>query len=474
MKPTAVHSPALAGDSPHRSRARGPLGRRVRQIARRLACAAALFLGALASATGQTLLLKGATVHTVSGAILTNGQVLLRDGRIAGVGSTLSAAADRTEDLAGLNLYPGLIAPSCSLGLIEIDAVRATRDLAEVGEYTPEVESWIAVNPDSELIPVARANGITHALVVGSGGVVAGRSGLIALDGWTAEEMTVKSPVALHVFWPGFSLDTRPKEAFADAAQWKSLEDQARERARRLKELTEFFEEARAYGKARAAGAPNGGRLQPVVPAWEAMLPFVRGERPVMIHADDRRQIRSAVSWADTNGYKIILAGARDAAELAGLLAEKKVAVIFERIFNEGNSLGDTRRRDTSRYDVHFATPAVLHQAGVKVIFGEGLGGDAASNLRNLPYAAAQAVAFGLPAAEAIKGLTLYPAEALGVADRLGSIEEGKEATLIALDGDLLDIRSRVRRVWIAGRETSLETRHTRLYEKYRNRPRRR
>ena len=145
---------------------------------------------------------------------------------------------------------------------------------------------------------------------------------------------------------------------------------------------------------------------------------------------------------------------------------------MFERIYNVNSGLSATPARDTFPYDVYFTAPQVLHKAGVKVIFSLGLGGEPAATIRNLPYSAAQAVAFGLPEEEALKGITLYPAQILGVADRLGSVEVGKEATLFAADGDILDIRTSVKRMWIAGREVSLQSRHTRLYEKYKARPR--
>ena len=434
-----------------------------------LVCAA-LLTGTTTHA--ETVLLTGATVHTVSGPTLTNAQVLIKDGRIEAVERTTRTRANKTVKLDGLHLFPGLIAATTSLGLVEINAVRATRDMAEVGEYTPDVESWIAVNPDSELIPVARANGISHVLPVPTGGIVGGQSGLIALDGWTAEQMTVRAPVALHLFWPAMNLDTTPREEFKDKSKWKSLDDQAQERRAKLKAIEDFFKEARDYAKARERGGKNGVAPAAVVPAWEAMLPYVRGERPVMVHADDVRQIKAAVKWADTHSWKIILAGAKDAWQAADLLAGKKIPVIFERTFNLGSELSSTPARDTYRYDVYFRAPEVLHKAGVKVVFSEGLGGSAATTIRDLPYSAAQAVAFGLPEDEALKGITLYPAQVLGVADRLGSIEAGKEATFFAADGSILDIRSNVKRMWIAGKEVSLETRHTRLYEKYKARPR--
>ena len=419
----------------------------------------------------ETILLTGATVHTVAGPTLTPGQVLISDGKIEAVEKTIKTNADKVVDLDGQHLYPGLIAASTSLGLVEINAIRATRDASEVGEYTPDVEAWAAVNPDSELIPVARANGITHFLPVPGGGIVAGQSGLMVVDGWTTEDMTVKKPVALHVFWPGMELNTTPKEEFKDKSKWKSLEDQAKERREKIRALEDFFAEARDYARAREAGGKHGLPAKNVIPAWEAMTPYVRGARPVMVHADDERQIKSAVQWAATNSFKIILAGARDAWKVAGLLATNKIPVIFERIYNEGSDLSSTPARDTYRYDVYFAAPETLRRAGVKVVFSGGLGGDAAATIRNLPYTAAQAAAFGLPEEEALKGITLYPAEILGVADRIGSIEVGKEATIFAADGDILDIRSNVKRMWIGGKEVSLESRHTRLYKKYKARP---
>ena len=431
-----------------------------------------LFLAGASALFAESVLLTGAIVHTVSGPTLAPGQVLIQAGKIVSVDKILPAKADKIVKLDGQHLYPGLIAATTSLGLIEIDAVRATRDTTEVGEYTPDVESWAAVNPDSELIPVARANGITHFLPVPGGAIVAGQSGLLVADGWTTEDMTVSKPVALHVFWPGMTLDTTPKAEFKDKSKWKSLEDQAKERREKIRALEDFFEEARAYAKGREAGGKNGLPKENPVPAWEAMLPYVRGGLPVMVHADDVRQIQAAVQWAATNSYKIVLAGARDAWQVADLLATNKIPVIFERLYNQGNDLSATPARDTYRYDVYFRAPEVLRQAGVKLIFSVGLGGEAASVTRNLPYFAAQAVAFGLPADEALKGITLYPAEVLGVADRLGSIEPGKEATLFAADGDILDIRANVKRMWIAGKEVSLESRHTRLYQKYKARPR--
>jgi imidazolonepropionase-like amidohydrolase len=426
-----------------------------------LKLSAALLLCLATSTDAQTTLLSGATIHTITGATLSPGQVLIKDGKIAAVGTTLSAAGAETIELKGQHLYPGLIALNTSLGLTEIGAVRATQDAAEVGDYTPDVESWIAANPDSELIPVARANGVAYFEPVPQGGIVSGQSGLVAADGWTTEQRTIKHPISMHVVWPAMELAINTRARGKAKEKGKSLEDQSKERRAKMRSLDDFFAEAKAYALANDAAAKGGTLAPQLIPAWEAMLSCVRGEIPITVHADEVRQIKAAIAWAATNHYKIILAGGRDAWMAAELLATNKIPVIY----------GDTFARpvrDTSPYDVQFKAAEVLHRAGVMVAFN--YGGDA-SHTRNLPYAAAQSVAFGLPEAEALKGLTLYPAQIAGVADRLGSIEPGKEATLIAVDGDILDLRANVKRMWIAGKEVSLESRHTRLYDKYKNRP---
>lgn len=417
-------------------------------------------------AAAETFVLAGATVHTISGETLAPGQVLIRDGKIVAVGTNVPAGGASSIDLAGQHLYPGIIALNTVLGLTEISGVRATQDTTEVGDgYTPDVESWIAVNPDSELIPVTRANGITCFEPVPEGHIISGQSALVVTAGWTTEDMTIRKPLALHLFWPVMELDTTPKEKARDKTKWKSLQDQAKERRVQLRAAEDFFEEAKAYAKAKDAAAKVQAPAPEQIPAWEAMLPYVRGELPIMIHAEEIRQIQAAIHWADTNHYKVILAGGRDAWMAADLLAANHVPVIYGDTFTQPV-------RDTASYDVQFRAAEVLHRAGVQVAFSLGSDSFNAPFIRNLPYSAAQAVAFGLPEAEALKGLTLYPAQLAGVADRLGSIEPGKDATLFVADGDVLDIRTHVKRMWIAGKEVSLESRHTRLYEKYKNRPR--
>ena len=412
----------------------------------------------LLTAEAASVLLKDGWIFSASGPVLTNASVLIRDGRIEKVGSGLTDKADTVVELAGQRVFPGLIAPTTVLGLLEIDALRATRDTTEVGEYSADVSAWVAVNPDSELIPVARANGYTHAQVVPSGGTVSGYSGLIQLDGWTIEDLTIEKAVALHLRWPGFGLDTTPRPPGKDSGP--SLEDQVRDRDRKLREIDAFFTEAAAYSEAKKV-AKEGFKI---VPAWEAMLPVVRKERPLWIHVNEARGIRSAAEWSVRRGFKAVIAGGRDAWREAAYLAEHRIPVAYEHVFTQPV-------RDTDPYDVHYSAPAILAKAGVLLAFSEGTEQFGASNIRNIPYSAAQARAFGLPYEDAVRGLTLNAAQMLGVSDRLGSIEPGKEATLFIADGDILDLKAQVKRMWIRGREVDLSSRHTRLYEKYRKRP---
>lgn len=402
----------------------------------------------------DTLLLRGAVVHTVTNGTLEAGDVLVRDGRIAEVGANIAQKADSVLDLKGMHLYPGLVSPGTDLGLVEIPALRAAVDDKETGEFTPEVESWNAVNPDSELIPVARANGITHFAPIPQGKFITGSSGMMAARGWTIEDMLLRRHTAMHLVWPGHSLKIPGPSTPPDA---KTLDEQSRERKEKVRVVERFFADAEAWGKRDAKDAK--------VPAWEAMQPVLRGEVPLIIHANGQREIKAALAWSESRPkLRIVLLGGRDAWMHAGELAKRKIAVIYTEVFTLPVRASDS-------YDVQFTAPSILHQAGVSVAISEGLERASASGQRNLPYIVAQAAAFGLPADAALASITLVPAQIHGVSDRLGSIEPGKDASLFAATGDILDIRSQVKHLWISGIEQSLESRHTRLAEKYRNRP---
>ncbi len=414
----------------------------------------ALLLALSSTAPAETLLLRGATVHTVAQGTLSPGDVLVKDGRITAVSASITEAADRTLELKGLHLYPGLVSASTDLGLVEIAGVRASVDDRETGDYTPEVESWVAVNPDSELIPVARANGITYFAPVPQGRFLTGTSGLLAARGWTIEDMTVRRRTAMHLVWPDQSLSI-PGPNPSDKA--KPLDEQARERREKVRGMEQFFADAEAWGK-RAAGAP-------MVPAWQAMQPVLKGEVPLVVHAQGLREIRSALKWSETHPkLRLVILGGRDAWKVADDLAKRKIPVIYTEVFA-------LPAQGSDAYDIQFRAPGILHKAGVTVAISEGLDRSSASGQRNLPYLAAQAATFGLPADAALAAITLVPAQLHGAGDAVGSIEAGKDASLFVATGDILDIRSVVKHVWISGVEQSLETRHTRLAERYRSRP---
>jgi len=409
---------------------------------------------------GEVVSIIGATVHTMVGEPITNGTVSFRDGKIVEIGAALPPLPGaEVIDASGKQIYPGFIDANSVVGLAEVSAVSSTVDISETGALNANVNTAIAVNPDSELIPVTRANGITHVLAAPGGDVVHGTSSLIRLDGWTWEDLMAATPVAMHVSWPSFAIRT-----FSFFGPPPSREDQEKQREENLEKVRKFFDSAQAYATAKKAQGTGGERLD-VDPVLEAMLPVLDGRMPVIIYADDVRQIKSAVEFAKEKNLRMILAGSGDVWRVADLLAAREIPVILTGVLA-------LPTRNDEPYDTAYTTAAKLHEAGVKFCFAGSTNSFAAANARNLPYHAAMAVAFGLPKSEALRALTLYPAEILGVGKHLGSIEEGKSASLIITDGDPLEIRTRVEREFIDGREVDLENnKHDRLYRRYAARP---
>ncbi|MEZ5299538.1 MAG: amidohydrolase family protein [Verrucomicrobiales bacterium] len=409
----------------------------------------------------KPILLRGADVYPVSSEPLPGGQILFEGGKISNVAAADVAinlpAGTIVIEVAGKRLYPGLIHANSVLGLVEIRAVRATDDLREPGAINPNAKAITAINPDSELLPVTRANGVLTALSVpqtGSGGL-AGQSAVINLDGWTPEQMAVRAPAAIHLDWPGRPRSMRFTEDPDDEAIAKAEKDH-REKIERLRRA---FEEARAYRKAKDAGEDGIGRDA----RWEGLLPALKQEIPVFIHANDAAQIREACAFAEAEQIRIGIVGGLDAWKVAPLLNERGIPVIVSPV----NSLPMRRHEG---FDTALRNPALLHEAGVAFCIADAGSSFAAPNARNLPYEAARAAAHGLPPEEALKAITLYPAKILGVSHRLGSLEPGKDATFILTDGDPLEVRTHVERAFVLGREIDLSSRHTRLRDKYEGR----
>jgi imidazolonepropionase-like amidohydrolase len=393
------------------------------------------------------------------------GNVILEDGVITAVGPSAVAPAGATRiDASGLHVYPGMMDALTQLGLVEINSVPATNDQAEMGTYNPHLAAATAVHPASDTIPVARATGITHALIApeaDDGGVIPGQAALMHLDGWTVEEMAIDPAAAMVIEWPG--VVTRRFD-FSTFSMKETPFKEAEEKAEKAQnELRDWFDAARHYSQ---AAADESGRASRDL-RLEALARVIDGEQRVIVAAQSKRDIEAAVAFAEEQGLEIVLAGARDAGEVSDLLAEKGIPVI----------LGMTQslpRWEDDPYDHPYGAPGRLVAAGLRIAFASGAGGGfgpgGPHGVRTIPLEAATAVPYGLDAEDAMRALTLWPAEMLGLGDRLGSIDEGKIGNLVVTEGTPLEATSQVRHLIIDGCEVSTDNRHERLYQTYRAR----
>ena len=395
----------------------------------------------------KPIALVGGTIHTVSGETIADGTIVFENGKITAIGKGLSLPVGTEKiEVAGKHVYPSFLDAYTQLGLVEIGSVNATLDSREGGSINPNVQSWLAVNPDSELIPVTRSNGILLALTVPNGGLIAGRSAVIQLDGWTIEDLVVRKEIGMHIRWPSERSSQSIDEGTSKASPPRDSSQ---------KELRSYFEQLRSYQKARAADPVRHS----IDLRMEAMLPVLDKKIPVIVSADELRQIQSAVGFAIEQKINIIIYGGYDAAECATLLKENDIPVIVSGTYRLPMHASDP-------YDAAYTLPDRLRRLGVKYCIAS-VGKFAGTGVRNLPYHAANASAFGLPIENALKAITLYPAQILGVADRVGSLEAGKDATLFVCSGDPLDVSSSIDLAFVQGRQVELNDRHKRLRDKY-------
>jgi imidazolonepropionase-like amidohydrolase len=424
---------------------------------------AALFLAVNANASdtlpappqAKPIAIKGATIHPVSGPDIPSGIIVFDNGKITAIGADAAIPSGaEVIDGAGKHVYPGLINANTVLGLVEIGAVRATVDVEESGAINPNVRSITSINPDSELIPVARSAGVLTALSVPEGGIISGQSAVLRLDGWTPEEMTVLSPAAMHLRWPNLTIDHRQRAR-------KSVKDQRKEIEKAQKQIRDAFQIARSYWQTRK----NPGPDFKMDLRWEALMPVFDGKLPLFVHASTLAQIQAALAWAKEMQLKIVLVDGDDAWRVAAQLKESDTPVVL------GPATSLPPRRDDD-YDSAWSSAAKLQKADVRFCIASN-GRGAETNERNVGYEAGLAAGYGLPKDEALKAVTIYPAQILGVADRLGSLETGKAATLIVTNGDPLDFPTQVEAAFIDGRKIDLSNRQTRLRDKYREKYRR-
>ena len=420
-------------------------------------------------AEAQTLFIRNADVYPVSGAAMKGVSVLIRDGRIADVGAKVVAPKGaKVLEGKGLRVYPGMIDSGTELGLSEVSAVRETVDTGEIGEFMPQLRALVAVNPESEHFPVVRVNGITSVMTYPAGGRgggtqrIAGQAAMIHTDGWTWEDMEVSRSAAMHLIFPTLGGGGRGGfgggdggDAGPGGAAAVGFAQQLRTYLQQIQKLTAFFADARNYQKAKAARVPG---FKPDL-KLEAMLPVLDGKVPLAIAASRERQIRDAVKFVVEQKVKAVILQPRELGKAAADLKAAGIPVIFGRVLALPNGEDDA-------YDQQFTLPMEAYKAGVKFAFGT------FNNefVRNLPYQAATAVAFGLPYEEALKAVTINAAQIWGLGDKLGSVQEGKIANLIITDGDPLEIQTQVKHLIIKGKEVDLANKQTRLGEKYMSR----
>lgn len=401
------------------------------------------------SPQSQPIAIVNATVHPITSPTISECTVLFDNGRIVSVGQSV-AIPEKTlvVDGTGKHVYPGLFNADGNLGLIEINSVRASDDTGEVGQLNMNVRTEKAINPDSELIPVTRSGGVLFNLTAPSRGLLTGTSAILQLDGWTTEDLTLKAPASMHIRWPRINQPNHEDEE--DGEQHDAEHDHNES----LTLLEDSIATARIYQQARRANPQR-----PIDLRWEAMLGVLDKTIPIVAEASKAAQIQSAISFASRHDLKLIIYGGHDAEQCAPLLKSKNVPVIVNGVYRL-----PMRRHEA--YDSAYTLPARLQASGIQFCIA-GYARFDASNIRNLPYHAAMAAAFGLDKQDALRAITLWPAEILGVAQQIGSLDAGKHASLIMTDGELFDTATKVTHAWLQGRVVDLSDRHKRLYEKY-------
>lgn len=400
-----------------------------------------------APAQEKPMLLRGATIHVGNGEVIENGIIAFNNGQIIAVGPAGSTALPRIAfeevDVSGKHIYPGLVLVGSNLGLNEVSSVRATIDQSEQGQYNPNVRSIVAYNTDSELIPTFRYNGILLAQSTPSGGTIAGSSSVVQLDAWNWEDAAYHTDDAIHMYWPAKEIGPR----------WWLGESEGRRNPnydKTVQEIDELFADAQGYSELKDKEAVN---LK-----LEAMQGLLDGSKALFINSNDAKSIISAVKMARKHGVeRIVINGGYEALLIKDFIKNEGIPVVLSGIHG-------LPRRDHEDTVFPYKMAKEFYDAGIEIIISGGSGYSA----RNMPFYAGTAVAYGLPYEEAIKAMTSRPAKALGIDDRAGTLEKGKDAMIIVVEGDLLDMRtSNLEHAFISGRKIQLDARQQWLYKKY-------
>ncbi|MGE6651133.1 amidohydrolase family protein [Shewanella colwelliana] len=388
------------------------------------------------------IVIQNATLHTVIDGVQTGSSLRIEQGQIVAIGPEVSTQDAQVIDAKGKHVYPGLIALDTSMGLVEVEMMRPSNDSYEVGESNPQLLAISAFNPDSEIIPTVRVNGITHAQVVPQGEALAGQSSLVSLDSWTIEDALVPTQAQFHLYWPtlrrlAHDEETQKKQLAQYDAQLDTIE-------------TTLIDGYRYHMAAQA------GTIDKTDNRWQAMQSLYQGKGQLFVHANSAEQIEQAIAMTKPYQFKLVIVGGYDAWRVADQLKEVDAKVIYTR------TLSLPMRTDEPT-EMSFKIPSLLKQADIP--FALGFSSD--WNARNLPFAAGQTVAYGLSRQEALKSITLDAAKILGLED-MGAIGVGYKANLIISAGDILDpLSSKIEALFIDGRQIDLNNRQQQLYQKY-------
>lgn len=397
--------------------------------------------------------IKNATIHVGNGKVIENGTIKIKDGKIEEVGANLPVPADDVSvyDVKGKHVYPGLILPTSSLGLVEISANRATTDVREIGDLNPNVRAIVAYNTDSRVINTLRSNGILLANVVPQGSLLTGSSSVVQLDAWNWEDAAYKTDAGIHLNLP--SLMARSggfRGGGFGAGPSASQTDPVKEGLEQIEKVKIFFREAKAY---QAEGKHEETNLK-----FEAVKGLFEKKQKLYVNANTVKQILVALDFVKEFGVDMVIVGGSDSYQVADLLKKHNVSVILQ----QPHSLPTATDDDV---DQPYKTAAALQKAGVLFSISDD---DSQTRGRNLPFNAGTAAAYGLTKEEALAAITLNAAKIMGVADKTGSIEAGKDANIVVSDGDILDMRtSNVTDAFIQGRKIDLTDKHKLLNERF-------
>lgn len=410
-------------------------------------CGFALAQQTPAPAQTSPISLTGLTIHIGDGTIVEDGTIVFENGKISALGNATTATKGTVINLKGKHVYPGIIAPLSTLGLVEIDAVRATDDDDEIGTFIPNIRSLIAYNAESQVVESMRPNGVLLAQITPQGNGISGTSSVVQLDAWNWEDAAVKVDDGIHIHWPNtFRMG---RWWMGEERGWKPNKEYIKD----TDELIQYLANAKAYGAANISTTQHE--------AFKAIQGLFNGTKKAYIYADGEKEITDGIIALQNAGVKeIVLVGGYDAAKIIPFLKQNNIPVLVDRVHSVPN-------REDDDYDHSFKLPKLLTEGGLLVGLNA-QGQMERMNTRNLPFYAGQVAGQGMDKEVALKMITSNTAKILGIDNNYGTLEIGKSATLFVSEGDALDMRTNiVLHAFIDGREVSLETHQTELWKRY-------